>query len=97
MRAKLILAIVTGLLLCTISTLEVPEFLKLTDDTSNDFSLTTVQNEVPPVTELEAAREDKTPSVIALKLLWRTLARSQSRKFEPSLDDFLHSLCILRT
>jgi hypothetical protein len=38
MRLKVIFFVVVGLLLCSLATLETPEFLKLADDTSNDFS-----------------------------------------------------------
>lgn len=43
MRIRLILALVVGLLFCTLSTLEFPELVNLTDDTSNDFSLAVFQ------------------------------------------------------
>ena len=39
MRAKLILATLFGLLLCSLATLEITELSRLVDDTSNDFSL----------------------------------------------------------
>ena len=39
MRAKLILATLVGLLLCSLATLEITELSRLADDTSNDFSL----------------------------------------------------------
>jgi hypothetical protein len=39
MRAKLILATLFGLFLCSLATLEITELSRLVDDTSNDFSL----------------------------------------------------------
>ena len=38
-RIKLIPAIAVGLLFCSLATLEFPELLTLSDNTSNDFSL----------------------------------------------------------
>ncbi len=38
-RHRLCLALVTCLLFCCLSSIEFPEFINLTDDTSNDFTL----------------------------------------------------------
>src|SRR5271170_4173205 len=43
MRSKLFFFVVVGLLFCSLATLETTEFLTLTDDTSNDFSLLHVE------------------------------------------------------
>jgi hypothetical protein len=97
-RVKIILALAAGLLFCTLATFEVPEFLRLIDDTSNDYSLTLVQEAAPAVVRSQAPRSDRGPTVANTNVgRGQRVARFQSRGFAPSVDDFLHSLCILRT
>jgi hypothetical protein len=96
-RIKFIVAIVAGILLCTVCTQEIPELLRLADDTSNDFSLIAVEEVVPHTVEASERRADFTPTVASAKPRREATARFQSRGFEPSIDDFLHSLCVLRT
>jgi hypothetical protein len=96
-RAKLIFAILAGILFCTVSTLEVPELLRLADDTSNDFPVVSVQK----VTPFAAKAQVRTRSLAAPPetAAPRTAlnGRFQSRGFASTVDDFLHSLCTLRT
>jgi hypothetical protein len=96
-RAKVILTVVVGLLLCTLSTLEFPEFLKLIDDTSNDYLVTQVQDAVPPAARKEAPRTSSPIRIV------QTSSRDP-RPVHPgapgrvaSAGDFLHWICILRT
>jgi hypothetical protein len=97
LRVKLVLAMIAGMLFCTLATLEVPELLTLTDNTSNDYSLTAVQETSPPSVQRQAA---ESPRVRTFKISTprrQSAARLQAVSFEPSVGDFLHSLCILRT
>jgi hypothetical protein len=96
-RIKFILAIVAGILLCTVCTQEIPELLRLADDTSNDFSLVAVEGVVPHAVEAAERRTDFTPAVASTKPRREATARFQSRCFGPSIDEVLHSLCVLRT
>ena len=98
MRIKLTLAIVVGLLFCTLSAMEVPELVKLVDDTSNDFSLlvfvknsvtvvkTQVLHQSPP-----ALADVRRPQAVA-----SFPAYSLIHSFQTS-DDTLHLLCVQRT
>ena len=100
MRFNVILALVTGMLFCTLSTLEVPEFLRLTDDTSNDYFVAPVQETALTPVQSPAPRPDSDPVVATATAVPRLIQRAvrfQSRGSATSADDFLHSLCILRT
>jgi len=98
LRLNLILALVTGLLFCTLSTLEVPEFLRLTDNTSNDYVVTVPQKNAPTVIESESPRAREYSVVTKINSFHgERVVRFQSFGFSPSVDDFLHSLCVLRT
>lgn len=98
LRVKVVLAMIAGMLFCTLATLEVPELLTLTDDTSNDYSLTTtIQTTAPPAVERQNFRADETRRFKILKPERQPIARLQAASFDPSVNDFLHSLCILRT
>jgi len=96
-RAKLILAVVAGLLFCTLSTLEFPEFLKLVDDTSNDYSLLAhVQEAIPTPTQKQAPRR------IDFRTVAAALCDRQADQFrfcgrQASGGDCLHWICVLRT
>jgi len=96
-RAKFIFAILAGILFCTVSTLEIPELLRLADDTSNDFPVSGIQEAVPVAVEAQARSGGVVPLPETAELCPALNARLQSRGFEPTVDDFLHSLCVLRT
>jgi len=99
-RTNFILALVTGMLLCTLSTLEFPEFLRLTDDTSNDYLVTSVKEVAPAAAQSPASPVDTNQVVTnaaAAPERRQHVARLQSRGAAPTVDDFLHSLCTLRT
>jgi len=97
LRVKLVLAMIAGMLFCTLTTLEVPELLTLTDNTSNDYSLTAVQEAAPPAIERQAAESPRVQTLKSVTPRRQSAARLQAVSFEPSVGDFLHSLCILRT
>ncbi|HXX45103.1 MAG TPA: hypothetical protein VEJ38_10255 [Candidatus Acidoferrales bacterium] len=98
MRLNLILALITGLLFCTLSTIEVPEFLRLKDNTSNDYVVTIYQQNASAEARSESPRSRV--RLVATKIIayhGERVVRVQSFGFSPSVDDFLHSLCVLRT
>lgn len=97
MRAKFIFAILAGILFCTVSTLEVPELLRLADDTSNDFPVAGVHEAAPVAVEAQTRLGGVPPLAETAAPRPVLNARFQSRGFEPTVDDFLHSLCVLRT
>lgn len=100
MRTNFILALVTGLLFCTLAMLEVPEFLSLTDDTSNDYLVTSAQETAPTVIQIETRRSESVPVVTAelpARMGGERVGRIQSRDSARSTGDLLHSLCNLRT
>jgi len=96
MRAKVVFAVLAGMLFCGLSMLEMPEFLRLTDDTSNDFIFSTVQDEAPIRAEgveypaditYEGAGVTRSP--VPIKVLHSGP--------EACTDKLLHRLCVLRT
>lgn len=96
MRAKLILAALFGLLLCSLVTLEITELSRLADDTSNDFSLPQSGQESSSAAVRES--RDLQPRVIPTahwcerpRVFRHTAGSSCTAK------DFLHSLCVIRT
>lgn len=97
MRARLILALVAGLLFCTLTTLELPEFLKLTDDTSNDFMLDDVESTVPVAIEGVAPRSDD-PVSLAVRVIHKAfVAHPAPALSSTSGREILRSFCVLRT
>ena len=96
MRTRFILVAVVSLLLCSLSTLETPELVKLADDTSNDFSIPIHRQETAdslchpaPVSRLKTSRPHPVFERAPLQL------RFASCSHPPK--DFLHFLCIQRT
>jgi hypothetical protein len=96
LRIKLILGLVVGLLFCALATLEVPEFLNLTDDTSNDYSLVTVQENPVAAVQTQMPQLPLNP-VVTVTHRKEPVVRFVSHNPAPTADDFLHSLCVLRT
>ncbi len=96
MRAKTILAIIVGMLFCSLLALEIPELLNLTDDTSNDFSLVTSQENLDAVIETQIARVEPGRQPRPARVS-KSVARFESHNPPPSSRDYLNSLCILRT
>jgi hypothetical protein len=96
MRPKVILFVVVGLLFCSLATLETTEFLKLIDDTSNDFSLLHV--EANSSSAIVRQSHESQPKAVPTPI--------QSRQPKPRPDistssnassDLLHLLCVIRT
>src|ERR1700691_1244817 len=98
MRPKVILFVVVGLLFCSLATLETTEFLKLADDTSNDFSLLNVEaNTSSPI--VRQSRESQAKAFPTPKPI-----HSRQPQLHPDVcyspnasTDTLHVLCVIRT
>jgi hypothetical protein len=96
MRAKTTLVVVIGMLFCSLIALEIPELLNLQDDTSNDFSLVSSQENLGAVVENQTVRVETARPMKPLHSS-KPVARFESHNPPPSADDYLNSLCILRT
>jgi hypothetical protein len=97
MRSHLSLAVLVGLLFCGLAAIEVPEFVQLTDDTSNDYTVIVSQSEASTV-------EDGQQSGVAA-IATRSNAISSEynrtpRSFHGAMHrshDVLHLYCVQRT
>lgn len=96
MLAKLILAALFGLLLCSLAILEITELSRLADDTSNDFSLLHSGLESSSAAVRES--RDLQPRVVGIthrcerpRVFRHTAGSSKPAK------DFLQFLCTIRT
>jgi hypothetical protein len=95
-RIRICFAVVVGLLFCTLATLELPELVNLSDDTSNDYSLTVFQHY-----KIEADREQadqSSPGVVFGDAIseWPALPNWHGNEVRPQ-PDLLRIICILRT
>ena len=86
-----------GLLFCSLSTLEVPEFLNLTNDTSNDYSLVSTQENPIVVVENQVSSRTEGGAIQVNVRRDPPIEQISWRGFVKSGDDLLHSFCILRT
>lgn len=96
MRIRLIVATIAGLLFCTLATLEFPELVSLSDDTSNDYSLA-----IFPRSEGAAAQKQiadfPAGSTATNRRLEQPLMRVQFSAPSYGPTESLHLLCIQRT
>jgi hypothetical protein len=96
MRAKLILATLFGLFLCSLATLEITELSRLVDDTSNDFSLPHSGAESSSAAvgrncDLQSGSDSYPRYGCEQPRVWgRATGSSQLTK------DFFHLLCVMR-
>jgi len=95
--SKVIFGVVVGLLLCSLSTLEVPEFLNLRDDTSNHYSFVSVQEQPSLMVERQAGSRVESGVVSAKVPRDIPIVAVSVGFFVSADDDLLHSLCLLRT
>jgi len=96
MRPKLIFFVVLGLLFCSLATLETGEFLRLADDTSNDFSLLNVEANTSSAVVRQSL--DSQPKDVPAPV------QSRQPKARPEISgpakascDLIHVLCVIRT
>jgi hypothetical protein len=97
MRPKVIFFVVVGLLFCSLATLETSEFLKLADDTSNDFSLLNVEGNTS--SDIVRQSRESQPKAVPAPVQRR---QPKARPDIPvaasaSSVDLLHVLCVIRT
>jgi hypothetical protein len=98
LRINLTLAMAVGLLFCSLATMELPELVNLTDDTSNDFSLVVFVKNAVTIVKVQMHRQGRS----ALAGVRRRQAaaffatRSPIQSFHTSGDP-LHLLCVQRT
>ena len=100
MSRRVSLVLVMGLLVCALSTLEIPELLKLTDNTSNDYSTAVFQkNKIASVTLRAQSPDVARFVVLTLPVVERArpTRAAESCESSQSLPDLLHLLCIRRT
>jgi hypothetical protein len=97
MRLKVIFFVVVGLLFCSLATLETGEFLKLADDTSNDFSLLNV--EASTSTAIVRQSQESQPKGVPAPIQRRQpkVRTDIPRSYTAAANDRLHVLCIIRT
>ncbi len=100
MSRRVSFVLVMGLLMCTLSTLELPELIKLTDNTSNDYSTAVFQKNKTTSAALRTHPPDvvrlvvvKVPPVVCA----RPALRIESSELFNSLPDLLHLFCVQRT
>jgi len=91
------LALVASLLFCTLSTLELPEFLRLADDTSNDFMLLDEQGSAPAEVKVEAGQLNSAKTAPNYRQRSRPYFHSAVQNSALSVSEFLPSLCTWRT
>lgn len=99
MRIKIVLAIAVGLLLCSIGTLELPELVNLSDNTSNDFSLRLLSDRPTIVAKKNQTAHFQSDAVRVVSSLSHpaTPIVSTPSVSLPATDDLLQILCIHRT
>jgi hypothetical protein len=100
MHVRVGFALIIGLLFCTLGTLELPELVNLTDNTSNDYSTSVFQNQKPSIVKEDKQVPDETLQAVPtqpkseLHSLWHT---RYAQSLSAPQSDSLHLFCILRT
>jgi hypothetical protein len=96
MRRKVIFFVVLGLLFCSLATLETTEFVKLADDTSNDFSLLNVETNTTSAV-VRQSHESQPKAVPAPIQSRQPKVRLDISESSDTTRDLLHLLCVIRT
>jgi hypothetical protein len=96
MRLKVIFFVVVGLLFCSLATLETSEFLKLADDTSNDFSLLNVEANTSSAI-IRQSQESQPKAVPAPIQRRQPIVRPAISRSSDTSTDLIHVLCVIRT
>jgi hypothetical protein len=96
MRPKVSFFVVVGLLFCSLATLETTEFLKLADNTSNDFSLLNVEANTSSaiVRQSQYSQPNAVPAPIQSQ---RPKVRPDISALSNASNDLLHVICVIRT
>jgi hypothetical protein len=96
MRPKVLFFVIVGLLFCSLATLETTEFLKLADDTSNDFSLLNVAANTSSAV-VRQSQESQPKAVPAPFERRQPKVRPVVSASSSVSVDLLHVLCVIRT
>jgi hypothetical protein len=98
MTKQVSLFLMTAVLLCAVSTLEIPELLLLVDNTSNDYSTVIFQKNAPSTlaNQSPAVSRAVVPTLPAVAFAAIPLKAESSESFT-SLPDLLHLFCVQRT
>src|SRR5271156_1371108 len=97
LRHRFCLALVVSLLFCGLASLEFPEFVNLTDDTSNDFTLVVSTQTAPSSRPNEKPAPDVTATRSRKKRVERFVQVPLEIATPPSPSGYLRLLCISRT
>ena len=98
--ARVGFALIIGLLFCTLGTLELPELVNLTDNTSNDYSPSVFQNQQASIVKETKQVPDETLPVVPLRPKSERQTVLQMRYAQSvcaAQSNSLHLFCILRT
>lgn len=94
------LVLIVGLLFCTLGTLELPELVNLTDNTSNDYSTSIFHDQKASIVEEDKQVLDVTLQAIVPQPKSQPQTIWQMRYAQSvcaAQSDSLHLFCILRT
>jgi len=96
MNIRFRIVVVVAVLLCALAALEFPELVRLSDDTSNDFSFT-VSKEADVVVAKQNASAQPVELAVRTAASWPPPEGSRSYRSLSSPSDLLPLLCIHRT
>jgi len=102
MNVRVGFALIIGLLFCTLGTLELPELVTLTDNTSNDYSTSVFQDQTASTIQEDKQVPDATLQAVASqqkserRTVWQ-MRYARSLSASAAQSDSLHLFCILRT
>lgn len=99
MRNRLTLLTVVGLLLCSLSTIELPELVNLIDNTSNDYSLVVFGKDAPTVTKVRVGTLHRGGRAADISRLPTAAPFWIATSIQPlhMPEDILHLFCVQRT
>lgn len=98
-RSRICLALIVGLLFCSLGSLEIPELVKLADDSSNDFTILHSPQEIAaPMLAKQAPASLETPQEHAPGWISDPIDSVVVVALHPhASDQLIHLLCIQRT
>jgi hypothetical protein len=96
-RHRFSLALVISLLFCGLSAIEFPEFFKLVDDTSNDFTVLDSADTSSAVLADEKSAPDQTADQDTRTPVGRSVQFSNCTTPAQSPAGYRHLICIYRT
>jgi hypothetical protein len=99
LRYRICFAVIVGLLFCSLGSLEIPEMMKLVDDSSNDFTILHSPQEISaPVMARQAPTSFVSPQLQAPGWISETAETGFVVVLHPhASDELIRFLCIQRT